>query len=106
MTEEQQKFYDGIKSKFDPELMDNPAFSKAVEMYAKMSVEENDLQTFVDKNGISYITTNRAGEDVWKHYPQHQSLTRLRTQMTAVLRTLLKYAHKDVEQDADEDLIA
>jgi len=106
MTEKQQTYYDGMCRKFNLGLMENPAFSKAVEMYAKMCAEEEQLQEFVDQNGISYETENRDGQRLWKHYPQHQSLSKLRTQMTAVLRTLLKYAHQETEEDEDEQFFA
>jgi hypothetical protein len=106
MTENQQKLYDGMREKFDPDLMKNPAFAKAVEVYAKMCDEEKALQEFVDENGISYETENRDGQRLWKHYPQHQALTRLRTQMTAVLRTLLKYTYKEEVKEDGEELFA
>lgn len=106
MTENQAKYYEGMSTKFDAELMKNPAFDKAVQMYAKMCAEEDDLQKFVDEHGTSYQAVNREGTTMWKHYPQHQSLSKLRTQMTAVLRTLLKYATGEVTNDDEMDLLA
>ena len=105
MTNEQQKQYDAMRVKFDPDLIDNPAFDNLLRQYAIMVDESHILQRFIDENGVAYLHTPHRGDPMWKVYPQHLALGKMRTQMATMLRMLLKYSIEGEDIDPDEQLI-
>ena len=105
MNKSAQKHYNRLKKSFPGEKMEHAAFDEMVRTYANICSEEETLQEFVDKHGTAYEVENRAGEKLWKLYPQHNMLSKLRTQKNTMFGRLIKYVRDEEIQDDGEDLL-
>lgn len=105
MNAKAKKFFDDFIKSFPKDKTDHKPFVQLVETYANMCAEEDDLQKFVNKNGVTYQYENRDGTTLHKHFPQHQMLSKLRTQKTATFRTLIKYVRDEEIKDDGEGLL-
>lgn len=76
-----------------------------LKMAACLSVEVRDLQEIIDTKGYTYETTNRAGDTMTKHRPEHQMLVESRSKYLVVLKELgmTPAARKRIEVDVEMD---
>ena len=76
-----------------------------LKMAACLSVEVRDLQEIIDQKGYTDGTTNRAGDTMTKHRPEHQMLVESRSKYLVVLKELgmTPAARKRIEVDVEMD---
>jgi len=105
MSKQADKYFKQFCQSFPEDKMNHAAFVQLIRTYARMCAEEDELQAFVDEHGYTYTSTARTGDVLHKHYPQHGTLSKLRTQKTATFRTLIKYLRDEQIEDDGEDFL-
>lgn len=105
MNKRAQEHYHRLSTSFPDDKMNHAAFDEMVRTYANICSEEEMLQSFVDEHGTAYEVVNRAGEKLWKLYPQHNMLSKLRTQKNTMFGRLIKYVRDEDIEDEGEGLL-
>ena len=91
-----------LKQHLNPDVVNNVVFKGLMHTYAKICVQEEELQKFVEENGMSY---ENVVSGVLVSRPEVQQLERTRRMKLQYSKDVFKYKHNKAEGDAFDKLI-
>ncbi len=91
-----------LKQHLNPEVVNNVVFKGLMHTYAKICVQEQELQQDIDNNGMTY---ENVVSGVFTSRPEVQQLERTRRMKLQYSKDVFKYKHNKSSGDKFKELI-
>jgi hypothetical protein len=98
--------FDDLAQGYDPKLMRDPVFCKALETFAVLCEQEERLLKFIDENGFTYSKFNTQGDEIPVVRPETGVLRNIQESKIRESKRLLQYERVTDEHEEGSDLIA